>query len=246
MSDADASNLVEYSVSEISGALRRTIESAFGQVRVRGEVSGFKGPHASGHCYFSLKDQNARLEAVIWKSTAARLKFLPQEGLEVIATGRITTFPGSSKYQIVIDRLEPAGIGALMALLEERRRKLAAEGLFDEARKKPPSLSAARHRRHHLSDGRRDPRHPASSRRSVSAIRPALARARARRRLRGRGRGRDPRLQRSRDRRRDATAGSDHRGARRRLARGFVGVQRGGGGTGGGAKRHPADFRRRP
>ena len=137
MSDAHASNLVEYSVSEISGALKRTIEGAFGQVRVRGEVSGFKGPHASGHCYFSLKDQNARLEAVIWKSTAARLKFLPQEGLEVIATGRITTFPGSSKYQIVIDRLEPAGIGALMALIEERRRKLAAEGLFDEARKKP-------------------------------------------------------------------------------------------------------------
>ncbi|MBW0002539.1 MAG: exodeoxyribonuclease VII large subunit [Hyphomicrobiales bacterium] len=136
VSDAHATNLVEYSVSELSGALRRTIESAFGQVRVRGEVSGFKGPHASGHCYFSLKDQNARLEAVIWKSTASRLKFLPQEGLEVIATGRITTFPGSSKYQIVIDRLEPAGIGALMALLEERRKKLAAEGLFDEARKK--------------------------------------------------------------------------------------------------------------
>jgi exodeoxyribonuclease VII large subunit len=137
MSDAHASNLVEYSVSELSGALRRTIENAFGQVRVRGEVSGFKGPHASGHCYFSLKDQNARLEAVIWKSTVARLRFLPQEGLEVIATGRITTFPGSSKYQIVIDRLEPAGIGALMALLEERRKKLAAEGLFDAARKKP-------------------------------------------------------------------------------------------------------------
>jgi exodeoxyribonuclease VII large subunit len=136
VSDAHATNLVEYSVSEISGALRRTLESAFGHVRVRGEVSGFKGPHASGHCYFSLKDQNARLEAVIWKSTVARLKFLPQEGLEVIATGRITTFPGSSKYQIVIDRLEPAGIGALMALLEERRRKFAAEGLFDEARKK--------------------------------------------------------------------------------------------------------------
>ncbi len=136
MSDAFASNLVEYSVSEISGALRRTIENAFGQVRVRGEVSGFKGAHASGHCYFSLKDQNARLEAVIWKSTVAKLKFLPQEGLEVIATGRITTFPGSSKYQIVIDRLEPAGVGALMALLEERRKKLAAEGLFDEARKR--------------------------------------------------------------------------------------------------------------
>ena len=137
VSDAHASNLIEYSVSELSGALRRTLESAFGQVRVRGEISGFKGPHSSGHCYFSLKDQNARLEAVIWKSTVTRLKFRPQEGLEVIATGRITTFPGSSKYQIVIDRLEPAGIGALMALLEERRKKLAAEGLFDAVRKRP-------------------------------------------------------------------------------------------------------------
>ncbi|MBV9589016.1 MAG: exodeoxyribonuclease VII large subunit, partial [Hyphomicrobiales bacterium] len=137
VSDAHASNLIEYSVSELSGALRRTLESAFGQVRVRGEISGFKGPHSSGHCYFSLKDQNARLEAVIWKSTVTRLKFRPQEGLEVIATGRITTFPSSSKYQIVIDRLEPAGIGALMALLEERRKKLAAEGLFDAVRKRP-------------------------------------------------------------------------------------------------------------
>jgi exodeoxyribonuclease VII large subunit len=137
VSDAQASNIVEWSVSELSGALRRTIETAFGHVRVRGEISGFRGAHASGHCYFSLKDQNARLEAVIWKTTFGRLKFRPQEGLEVIATGRITTFPGSSKYQIVIDSLEPAGVGALMALLEERRRKLAAEGLFDEARKKP-------------------------------------------------------------------------------------------------------------
>ncbi|MBV9517720.1 MAG: exodeoxyribonuclease VII large subunit [Hyphomicrobiales bacterium] len=136
MSDVQASNLIEYSVSELSGALRRTLETAFGHVRVRGEISGFKGPHASGHCYFSLKDQNARLEAVIWKSTVARLRFRPQEGLEVIATGRITTFPGSSKYQIAIDRLEPAGVGALMALIEERRKKLAAEGLFDEARKR--------------------------------------------------------------------------------------------------------------
>jgi exodeoxyribonuclease VII large subunit len=137
VSDAHASNIVEWSVSELSGALRRTIESAFGQVRVRGEISGYRGPHASGHCYFSLKDQNARIEAVIWKTTFGRLKFRPEEGLEVIATGRITTFPGSSKYQIVIDSLEPAGVGALMALLEERRKKLAAEGLFDEARKKP-------------------------------------------------------------------------------------------------------------
>ena len=136
MPEPVASNLIEWSVSELSGALKRTLEGAFGHVRVRGEVSGYRGPHSSGHSYFSLKDHNARLEAVIWKTTYARLSFRPQEGLEVIATGRITTFPGSSKYQIVIDALEPAGVGALMALLEERRRKLAAEGLFDEARKK--------------------------------------------------------------------------------------------------------------
>jgi exodeoxyribonuclease VII large subunit len=137
LSDAAATNLTEWSVSELSGALRRTIEGAFGHVRVRGEVTGYRGPHASGHCYFALKDQFARLEAVIWKGNFGKLKFRPEDGLEVIATGRITTFPGSSKYQIVIDNLEPAGVGALMALLEERRRKLAAEGLFDEARKKP-------------------------------------------------------------------------------------------------------------
>ncbi len=136
MPESLVTNLLEYSVSELSGALRRTIEGAFGHVRVRGEISGYRGQHSSGHCYFSLKDQNARLEAVIWKTAFARLKFKPEEGLEVIATGRITTFPGSSKYQIVIEALEPAGVGALMALLEERRKKLAAEGLFDEARKK--------------------------------------------------------------------------------------------------------------
>jgi len=137
MSDTLAGNLLEWSVSELSGALKRTLEGAFGHVRVRGEISGYRGPHASGHCYFTLKDQNARLEAVIWRTSFARLKFKPEDGIEVVATGRITTFPGSSKYQIVIESLEPAGIGALMALLEERRRKLAGEGLFDEARKKP-------------------------------------------------------------------------------------------------------------
>jgi len=132
-----AANIVEYTVSEISAALKRTVEDSFSYVRVRGEISGFRGPHSSGHCYFSLKDERARLEACIWKTTLPRIRFKPQEGLEVIATGRLTTFPGSSKYQIVIDALEPAGVGALMALLEERRKKLAAEGLFDVARKKP-------------------------------------------------------------------------------------------------------------
>src|SRR5947199_2319009 len=128
-------NAPEFTVSELSSALRRTVEDAYGHVRVRGEITGFRGPHSSGHCYFALKDESAKIEAVIWKTAHARMRFKPQEGLEVIATGRLTTYPGSSKYQIVIEALEPAGVGALMALMEERKRKLAAEGLFDEARK---------------------------------------------------------------------------------------------------------------
>jgi exodeoxyribonuclease VII large subunit len=128
-------NAPEFTVSELSSALRRTVEDAYGHVRVRGEISGFRGAHSSGHCYFALKDENAKIEAVIWKSALYRMRFKPQEGLEVIATGKLTTYPGSSKYQIVIEQLEPAGIGALMALMEERKKKLAAEGLFDEARK---------------------------------------------------------------------------------------------------------------
>ncbi|WP_183429993.1 exodeoxyribonuclease VII large subunit [Mesorhizobium sp. RMAD-H1] len=129
------SNVAEYTVSEISGALKRTVEDAFGHVRVRGEISGYRGPHSSGHAYFSLKDDKARIEAVIWRGSMSRLRFLPEEGMEVIATGKLTTYPGSSKYQIVIEQMEPAGAGALMALLEERKRKLAAEGLFDPAAK---------------------------------------------------------------------------------------------------------------
>jgi exodeoxyribonuclease VII large subunit len=129
------SNQTEYTVSELSSALKRTVESTYGHVRVRGEISGFRGAHSSGHCYFALKDESAKIEAVIWKTAYGRMRFKPQEGLEVIATGRLTTYPGSSKYQIVIESLEPAGIGALMALMEERKRKLGAEGLFDEARK---------------------------------------------------------------------------------------------------------------
>jgi len=130
-------NLVEYSVSELAFALKRTVEEAYGLVRLRGEISGFKGQHASGHAYFVLKDEKACIEAVIWRSSFAKLRFKPEQGLEVIATGRITTYPDKSKYQIVIEQLEPAGIGALMALLEQRKRMLAAEGLFDEVRKRP-------------------------------------------------------------------------------------------------------------
>src|SRR5471030_1227836 len=132
---SSTTNAPELSVTELSSALKRTIEDRFAYVRVRGEVSNYRGPHSSGHVYFSLKDQGARIDAVIWKGVFARLRVRPEEGMEVIATGKITTFPGKSAYQIVIEALEPAGIGALMALLEARRVKLAAEGLFDAARK---------------------------------------------------------------------------------------------------------------
>jgi exodeoxyribonuclease VII large subunit len=128
-------NAPALSVSELSGALKRTIESAFGLVRVRGEISGWKR-HASGHCYFTLKDEGACIDAVIWKGQAAGLAFRPEDGAEVIATGKLTTYAGRSKYQIVVNRMELAGEGALMALLDKRRRALAAEGLFDETKKR--------------------------------------------------------------------------------------------------------------
>jgi len=129
-------NAPEYSVSELAGAIKRALEEGFGYVRLRGEVSGYRGPHSSGHCYFALKDDKAKIEAVVWRGVYGRLRFKPEEGMEVVATGKISSFPGTSKYQIVIDALEPAGAGALMALLEERKKKLGAEGLFDEARKR--------------------------------------------------------------------------------------------------------------
>ena len=128
-------NVPEWTVSELSAALRKTVEDGFGYVRVRGEISGYRGVHGSGHCYFALKDEGAKVEAVIWRSTLARLRIKPEEGLEVVVTGRVTTYPAQSKYQIVVETLAPAGLGALMALVEERKRRLAAEGLFDAARK---------------------------------------------------------------------------------------------------------------
>ena len=138
MSDAPTDirpNLPEWTVTELSSALKRTVEDAYGHVRVRGEISGYRGPHSSGHAYFALKDESARIDAVVWKQAFAKMRIKPQEGLEVVATGRLTTYPGRSNYQIVIESLEPAGVGALMALLEERKKKFTAEGLFDEARK---------------------------------------------------------------------------------------------------------------
>ncbi|SFS11513.1 exodeoxyribonuclease VII large subunit [Sphingomonas jatrophae] len=133
--EREGDNAGAMSVSELSGALKRSVEDAFGHVRVRGEVSGFKR-HASGHCYLTLKDDRACMDGVIWKGQAGAMRFRPEDGVEVIATGRLTTYPGRSKYQIVIDRMELAGAGALMALLDQRRRALAAEGLFDADRKR--------------------------------------------------------------------------------------------------------------
>ncbi|TNE59526.1 MAG: exodeoxyribonuclease VII large subunit [Alphaproteobacteria bacterium] len=131
-----ASNLPELSVSELSFALKKAIEDQFGFVRVRGEVGRVSRP-GSGHIYLDLKDDKAVINGVIWKGVSSRLRIQPEQGLEVVCTGKLTTFPGQSRYQIIIETMEPAGVGALMALLEERRKKLQAEGLFEAARKKP-------------------------------------------------------------------------------------------------------------
>ena len=135
MTDAPASNAHEYTVSELSGALKKTVEDAYGHVRVRGEL-GRVTRAKSGHVYLDMKDERAVLDGVMWKGLAAALRFRPEEGLEVIAEGRLSTFPGRSKYQLIIERLEPAGEGALMALLEARKKALAAEGLFAPERKR--------------------------------------------------------------------------------------------------------------
>ena len=128
-------NAVPLSVGELAMKLKRFVEGEFGHVRLRGEISGYKRA-VSGHVYLALKDDSAVIDAVIWKGAASALPFTPQDGIEVIATGKLTTYPGRSKYQIVIDRMELAGEGALMALLEKLKAKLAGEGLFDPQRKK--------------------------------------------------------------------------------------------------------------
>ena len=132
---ATPSNLPEFTVSEISQAVKSTLERSFERVRVRGELSGFKR-HTSGHLYFTLKDADAAMDGVCWRGTAMRLSIRPEDGMEVICTGRITTYPGRSKYQIVIESMELAGEGALLKLIEDRRKRLAAEGLFDPERKR--------------------------------------------------------------------------------------------------------------
>ncbi|MFT8451591.1 MAG: exodeoxyribonuclease VII large subunit [Zymomonas mobilis] len=128
-------NVRAFSVSEISGALKRTVEDAFSHIRVRGEISGFTQA-GSGHCYLALKDDKAVLDSVIWRGVVSRISFRPENGMEVIATGRLTTYAGRSRYQLVIEQLEIAGQGALMALLDRRRRMLAEEGLFNADRKR--------------------------------------------------------------------------------------------------------------
>jgi exodeoxyribonuclease VII large subunit len=136
------SNLPEFTVAELSRALKRAVEDGFGRVRVRGEISGFKRA-ASGHLYLSLKDAEAVLDAVCWRGTAGRLALKPEDGMEVICTGRLTTYMERSRYQLVVEQMELAGEGALLKLLEDRRRKLAAEGLFaPERKKKLPYLPA--------------------------------------------------------------------------------------------------------
>ena len=129
-------NAHDFTVTEISGAVKRVIEGEFRRVRVRGEV-GRVVLARTGHLYFDLKDENAVIAAVSWKGQVARMTIRPEEGMEVIATGRLTTFAPQSKYQLQVDNVEPAGAGALMAMLEARKKALAAEGLFDPARKKP-------------------------------------------------------------------------------------------------------------
>ncbi len=124
-----------YTVSEVAFSIKRAVEDRFGVVRIRGEISGWRAA-SSGHVYFRLKDENAVIDSVCWKGTASKFKFKAEDGLEVVCTGKITTYPGKSSYQIVIDTMEPAGVGALMALLEKRRKMLEEEGLFDPKRKK--------------------------------------------------------------------------------------------------------------
>src|SRR3954463_7540704 len=129
-----ATNIAEYTVSEISGAVKRALEGAFGRVRVRGEITEFKR-YPSGHLYFSLKDEGAKIAGVVWKSSVARLGLAPENGVEVIATGRISAYGERSSYQLIIERMEYAGAGALLARIEMIRQRLAAGGWFAAARK---------------------------------------------------------------------------------------------------------------
>ncbi|MBE9639725.1 exodeoxyribonuclease VII large subunit [Salipiger mangrovisoli] len=133
---AGEGNMPEFTVSELSGAVKRVIEGEFGFVRVRGELGRISRPR-SGHLYLDLKDDSSVISGIVWRGVASKLEMQPEEGMEVICTGRLTTYPGQSRYQIIIEDMRPAGLGALMAMLEKRKAMLQAEGLFDPARKKP-------------------------------------------------------------------------------------------------------------
>ena len=237
-------NAPEFSVSDLSGVIKRMIEGEFSHVRVKGELGRVSRPR-SGHVYLDLKDDRAVLAGVIWKGVASRLAVQPEEGMEVVATGRLTTFPGQSRYQIVIEDLKPAGVGALMAMLEARKTALAGEGLFAPDRKKSipylpeiigvitsPSGAVIRDILHRLRD--RFPRKvliwPVAVQGEKCA--PEVARAIAGFNALTPGGGAAP-------------ARPADRGARRRFHRGSLGVQRRGGGARGGGVGHPADFRRR-
>ncbi len=132
---AAPSNIPEYTVSEISGAVKRTLEGAFGRVRVRGEITEFKR-YPSGHMYFSLKDEGGKISGVVWKGTVSRLSLTPENGVEVVATGRVSSYGERSSYQLIVDRMDYAGAGALLARIEALRARLVAEGLFDAERKR--------------------------------------------------------------------------------------------------------------
>jgi hypothetical protein len=238
----EPTNAPEFTVSEISGAVKRVIEGEFGHVRVRGEVGRVSRPR-SGHVYLDLKDDRAVLAGVIWKGVAAGWRPSPRKAIEVVATGRLTTFPGQSRYQIVIEDIRPAGAGRADGHAGEAKKALAAEGLFDEARKRPcPSCRGDRRR--DLALGRGDPRYPAPLRdrfpRKVliwpvavqgAACAPEVARAIE---------GFNALTPAARCRARPAD-----RGARRRLGRGSLGLQRGNRGPRGGGQRDPADLGRR-
>ena len=232
---APTGNSPEYTVSELSGAVKRVIEGEFGLVRVRGEVGRVSRP-ASGHLYFDLKDDRSVIAAISWKGQVAKMQVRPEEGMEVIATGRMTTFPGQSKYQLIVEDVAPAGAGALMAMLEKRRAALQAEGLFDAARKQAlpylprvigvvtsPSGAVIRDILHRLRD--RFPRHV--------LIWPVAVQ------------GQDcaaQRLQRDCARWPSAAPRCADRGARRRITGGSVGLQRGNRGAGGGGVADSADL----
>lgn len=237
-------NLPEYSVSELSFALKRTVEQAYDRVRVRGEISGFKRP-ASGHLYMALKDADAVLDAVCWKGVAGRLGVKPEDGMEVICVGKLTTYPGRSKYQMVIEQMELAGEGALLKLIEDRRKRLAAEGLFAPERKRPiptlptvigvvtsPTGAVIRDILHRVAD-----RFPAMSWSGRYWCRARAPRSRSRPPSRA-STG-------SRPAARSPARPADRR-PRRRQPRGPDGLQRGGGGARRRILGDPADLRRRP